>query len=138
VTLIPYLRIYFERSTGRAVLDRGPGTKRLEVDHVHIVGKAVTAYSPNEQIKPRFWMVVYNAFVKLHAGTAYVSTVVLPVHGVDVEPAAIQPAPKPVAQIELPGIENLDPSVCAVCGAALDAGRCPSCGAVADAQAQVP
>jgi hypothetical protein len=71
--LIPYVRIYFERSTGRATIDRGPGTARIEIAEVRMTGTFHTEHGPDEE-RPRFWLAAKRCFVQVLGDVAYVQT----------------------------------------------------------------
>lgn len=65
-----YLRIYYERSTGKAVLDHGPGSQRKEVNKVIMEGKFTTEHGDGP---PKFWIVAKNCVVQILDNVAYVS-----------------------------------------------------------------
>lgn len=70
--IVPYLRIYYERSTGNMALDTGPGTRRIEAKNVNVTGTMTSEHSPHYMEKPRCWMVIKHALVKVIDNTAYV------------------------------------------------------------------
>ena len=70
--LIPLLRIYYERGNGRAVLDTGPGTERIEALNVKMTG---TFHTGRAEGPPKFWIVAKRCFMKVVDDVAYVQTV---------------------------------------------------------------
>jgi hypothetical protein len=66
-----YLRIYYERGSGNAVLDSGNGTKRVEVKNLRLKGDFTTEHAPEA---PKFWLVARNAVVTYYHGIAYIDS----------------------------------------------------------------
>lgn len=52
----PYVRIYFERSSGMAVVDEGPGTPRLEAKHLIATGTLEGQHATEPGARPRWWL----------------------------------------------------------------------------------
>lgn len=71
--IIPYVRIYFERSNGMAVADYGPGTRRHEATHVRMEGQFYGEHGPAD-VRPRFWIVARNAVVQVIGDVIYVTS----------------------------------------------------------------
>lgn len=69
---LPYVRIYFERSNGRVVLDTGPNTQRMEAADVNVDVPTTGEHSKIPGDRPRFWMVARNCIIKKLMDTAYV------------------------------------------------------------------
>lgn len=69
--MIDFLRIYYERGNGRAVLDTGPGTQRMEAANVRMEGSFTTDRGEGP---PRFWVVGKRCVVRIIDDVAYVSS----------------------------------------------------------------
>jgi hypothetical protein len=80
--LVPYIRIYFDRGTGLAVIDTGPGTPPLKHKTVRFNGQMQSELAPvqDDTVRPRFWLSARHAVLLLHADgeTVEVSTVGVP------------------------------------------------------------
>jgi hypothetical protein len=64
-----FLRIYYERGSGNAVIDNGPGTTRVEIKNLVMRGRFTTDHSPHP---PKFWLVASNAVVTIGTDVAWI------------------------------------------------------------------
>lgn len=65
-------RIYYERGNGRAVIDAGPGSPRIEVSNVVMHG---TFHTDHGEGPPKFWVVAENCLVRVIGDVAYVTVI---------------------------------------------------------------
>lgn len=64
-----YLRIYFERGTGMAVVDTGQGTERIERPGIVLTGSFTGEHAPDGKGPPRWWLRGYACGVKVVGDT---------------------------------------------------------------------
>lgn len=76
--LLRYLRIYYDRGSGAAILDEGPGSKSHRFRNVILNATVVTERAPvDRDVRPKFWFAVRNAVVYVAGETAYVAALPL-------------------------------------------------------------
>jgi len=66
VRILPLARVYFERGTGNAVVDEGPGTERVERPELVMHG-TFSGSGDHPQDRPRWWLVGANCRINVTA-----------------------------------------------------------------------
>jgi hypothetical protein len=99
--IAPYIRMYFDRGSGLAVVDQGPNTQAIRYDFIRFNGTFNTEYAAKQDdtVRPRFWFSARNVVLFLHDNgqTLEISTVVVPVCQVkQVKPTVTDAQTQPV------------------------------------------